>query len=309
MRHLRNLSGVFAAMMVLGAFLSASAWASGPPVNTAKPTMLGTAEVGKSEHITNGTWTESPTSYTYQWQRCDESGSGCTNISGATAQVYPLVEADVGHTVDAQVTAHNAFGQGTATSAPSAVVKPAPKGLEIIPNPSESNQLVFISTGRARFEVPRSTVTECTVYMTGRFVDPVHAKKISIEYRECSPGIHSYTTATLEGTLGYLNKSAKTVGLKLRPENPETNLWIPHFYNAYDSLQGMVFGSIGTVNTPFTTTALSYAEVGEHQQYLGFEGANEGQLLLGGCGSGTCPMNLVSSQSLSFASKIEIHAP
>jgi hypothetical protein len=38
------------------------------PVNTALPTIAGTAQVGQTVTATNGTWKNSPTSFTYQWQ-------------------------------------------------------------------------------------------------------------------------------------------------------------------------------------------------------------------------------------------------
>ena len=42
---------------------------SSPPVNTAAPTVSGTAQVGQTLTVTNGSWDNSPTGYTYQWQR------------------------------------------------------------------------------------------------------------------------------------------------------------------------------------------------------------------------------------------------
>ena len=45
---------------------------SGPssaPVNTVAPVISGTTTLGSVLTTTNGTWTNSPTSYTYQWKR------------------------------------------------------------------------------------------------------------------------------------------------------------------------------------------------------------------------------------------------
>jgi len=92
------------------------------PASTAAPTISGTAQEGQQLSTTNGTWTNSPTSYTYAWSRCDASGGSCAPIPSATAATYTAVTADVGHTLRVTVTAKNTDGSGNATSAPSAVV-------------------------------------------------------------------------------------------------------------------------------------------------------------------------------------------
>ena len=92
------------------------------PSNTAAPAISGTTTQGQNLTTTNGTWTGSPTSYTYQWQDCDSSGSSCTNITGATASSYTLTSGDVNHTMRAVITATNAGGSNSATSAATALV-------------------------------------------------------------------------------------------------------------------------------------------------------------------------------------------
>ena len=85
---------------------------SGPaaaPVNTVLPNVTGTAVVGNALTTTNGTWTNSPTSYAYQWKR------GATNI-GTNANSYTLVNADAGQSITCVVTATNAVGSTPATS-------------------------------------------------------------------------------------------------------------------------------------------------------------------------------------------------
>ena len=80
---------------------------SGVPVNTTLPAISGTAEQGQTLSVDTGSWDNSPTSYAYQWQRCDSSGNNCVDISGATSNSYDLVAADVGSTLRATVTATN----------------------------------------------------------------------------------------------------------------------------------------------------------------------------------------------------------
>jgi hypothetical protein len=103
-------------------YTSAVQVAGSPPANSTVPTISGTAIEANQLTTTNGTWTNSPSSFTRQWQRCDSAGSNCTDISGATNSAYTLVTADVGHTIRSVVTAINAGGQASASSAASLVV-------------------------------------------------------------------------------------------------------------------------------------------------------------------------------------------
>jgi len=92
------------------------------PTNDVKPAVSGTATVGESLSVTNGSWTPTPTSFTRQWQRCGGDGTDCVNIDGATGQTYGVRSADVGNRLRALVTAHTASGQTSAVSNTSAVV-------------------------------------------------------------------------------------------------------------------------------------------------------------------------------------------
>jgi len=91
--------------------------ASTAPANTAVPTISGSATQGSSLSASTGTWTNSPTSYGYEWQRCNAGGGACQNVTGATTSTYLLGSADVGSTLRVVVTAGNASGSDSATSA------------------------------------------------------------------------------------------------------------------------------------------------------------------------------------------------
>ena len=94
-----------------------TATVAGPPVNTAVPAISGTVQQGQTLSATNGTWAGYPApSFTYQWQDCNSSGAGCTNISGATASSYVLVAGDVGSTIRVTVTATNSGGAVSAST-------------------------------------------------------------------------------------------------------------------------------------------------------------------------------------------------
>jgi hypothetical protein len=94
------------------------------PLNSEAPTIFGTATQGQTLVISSGTWSSSPTSFAYQWERCDATSANCAPIAGASEQTYTLTAADVGARVRVSVTATNAVGPSkAATSTPTAIVQ------------------------------------------------------------------------------------------------------------------------------------------------------------------------------------------
>jgi hypothetical protein len=100
------------------------------PINTVAPAVTGTETVGQTLSVTDGTWLNVPTSYTYQWFRAITSGgvivtSGAfftgVAIGGATSATYVLQAGDSGEKLYCEVTATNANGstmkQSNATGA------------------------------------------------------------------------------------------------------------------------------------------------------------------------------------------------
>src|SRR5947209_1397140 len=92
------------------------------PANSVKPAVTGTAVVGQELRVSHGTWSPTPTSYGYQWQRCSSTGTDCVNVAGATASTYGVRSADVDHRMRALVTARTSAGRSTTTSSLSSVV-------------------------------------------------------------------------------------------------------------------------------------------------------------------------------------------
>ena len=99
-----------------------------PPVNTGAPAISGNPVQGQTLTTDSGSWLNSPTSYTYQWEDCDSSGNNCLAITGATSSSYTLASSDVGDTIRSVVSASNSGGSSLlpGTSAPTAVVTSPP---------------------------------------------------------------------------------------------------------------------------------------------------------------------------------------
>ena len=101
---------------------SASLWNGELPSNSVVPVLTGTTVVGVKMGVSNGTWSNSPVAYSYQWKDCNSSGLECVPILGATNANYTLQSSDVGHKIVAQVRATNGGGTVAAVSVASALV-------------------------------------------------------------------------------------------------------------------------------------------------------------------------------------------
>jgi hypothetical protein len=95
---------------------------AGAPTATAAPTVTGTPQVGATLTAATGTWVGDPTTFTYQWRRCNGAGRECVDVPGATASTYAISTADSSRTLRVLVVASNAIGPGGAISAPTAAV-------------------------------------------------------------------------------------------------------------------------------------------------------------------------------------------
>ncbi|MGO9754543.1 MAG: hypothetical protein ACLP22_24310, partial [Solirubrobacteraceae bacterium] len=118
-----NATGAGSPVSSAATALVAGLLAVGKPVSNVPPSIAGATVEGQTLTESHGSWSNSPTSYSHQWEDCDGSGSDCSAISGATGQTYALGAADVGQTIVVQETASNAAGAGSpVSSAATAVV-------------------------------------------------------------------------------------------------------------------------------------------------------------------------------------------
>lgn len=117
-------AGALAALTAVAAPL-VGAQSQAAPTNSGEPQLSGTATAGQTLTTSNGTWTGSPTSYAYQWLRCDTAGANCADIAGATKTTYAVTSDDVGKRLRARVIATNADGSANALTNPSSTVAAA----------------------------------------------------------------------------------------------------------------------------------------------------------------------------------------
>jgi hypothetical protein len=154
----------------------AAATSNAAPKNTAPPTIAGTAKVGQQLTADPGSWSGNPTSFAYQWQRCDADLAICSNIVGATSRTYGIPTGDLGYRLRVVVIARNAKGSGAARSALTAIVAPIAK----------------ITNHRPSLTILRVQFTGSTVYATFRICDDSF-KNLSIAESDSRPGKLSYT--------------------------------------------------------------------------------------------------------------------
>jgi hypothetical protein len=87
------------------------------------PVVSGSPRVGQTLATTPGKWGAHAT-FAYRWLRCDNTGSACAPVKGATVPHYRLKPADAGHKLEAEVSATTAAGgRATQVSHPTRLVK------------------------------------------------------------------------------------------------------------------------------------------------------------------------------------------
>lgn len=95
-------------------FYSNGSWASfstvSLPVNSVAPVISGSTVVGSTLTSTTGTWSNSPTSYGYQWR------ANATNITNATSSTFVLTSTQNNTNITCNVTATNKAGTANAVT-------------------------------------------------------------------------------------------------------------------------------------------------------------------------------------------------
>jgi hypothetical protein len=113
-----------------------------PVIQTSPVVTPSSVSTGGTLTTTNGTWSNAPNNWTYQWRRAG------VNISGATSSTYVVVAADVGQAVTCAVTAVNATGSSipAVSNAVTPVAAGAPPVIQTSPVVSPTSGVVVGAT-------------------------------------------------------------------------------------------------------------------------------------------------------------------
>jgi outer membrane protein assembly factor BamB len=134
----------------LVAYATAGAGAR-PPVDRTPPTIDGTAQVGELLTADVGSWSDLPSSYAYQWERCDATAANCTDIAGATSASFGPAAVDIGSTFRVAVSAANTTGSSTevtsAGSGPVIEARPTSQSLPATSGIAQDGQTLTTTTG------------------------------------------------------------------------------------------------------------------------------------------------------------------
>jgi Ig domain of plant-specific actin-binding protein len=110
--------------------------------NTARPAITGTAQVGQTLTVSNGSWSPTSSSFQYAWHRC-QNGSCVLSPTTSNQNTYVVQAADVGYTLVAQVAPGGVWSASADSSQTAAVTGSG----STPPPPPASGSLAF--DGRA----------------------------------------------------------------------------------------------------------------------------------------------------------------
>jgi len=198
-----------------------------PPVNSSVPVVAGTNRAGISLTSTNGSWTNSPTSYTYQWMSSATSGGTYTNIAGATASTYELGASDVGRYIRLSVVASNGSGGGAAA-------------LSVSRGPISD----FLTGVAPELSDPTPTSDGFTVDITN------YSNVVSYAFGNFS-SIFSFAATTSGGSVSLTNGVVTVTGL---PANGSATVTVSASRAGYTTRSATRTGSTVVTTTTTTTT-------------------------------------------------------
>jgi streptogramin lyase len=211
------------------------------PVNTVAPVISPvTPDRAVPASTTAGTWTNSPTSYTYEWERCTASGGECKEITGASSATYTPVAEDVGHALLVKVTATNSGGSSSALSAATNEVQPIGRITEhSLPSGSGPEGITAGPDGNLWF-TDRSTSKIGKITTSGTVTEYSFESESEPFGITAGPDGNVWFTAYGRGSIGKITTSGSSTtyavptgsGPRGIAAGPDGNLWFTDFYTS-----------------------------------------------------------------------------
>lgn len=171
--------------------------ASQIPINSIKPTVSGYQFEGETITATTGSWSGSPTSYSYQWKRDGVA------ISGGTSSTYVIVTADLNTDITCTVVATNSFGDSAGATSdvltmPSGVVQAKSVIIDIADNWA-SPLFTYIGVRSIDFYLDSNIIqnianTDYSAYASFTHSIPVYKPDYAFDTSLSKTGSNTYNT-------------------------------------------------------------------------------------------------------------------
>ena len=119
----------------------------GAPFNTILPAITGTIKIGSTQTVSTGTWSNTPTGYSYQWQKSAD-GISWIDLSGETASTYVPTFDVANLRIRVSVGAGNAVETATVTTAVvSGFLAPQATAIPVVTGTKTVGQTLTSSSG------------------------------------------------------------------------------------------------------------------------------------------------------------------
>ncbi|MGO8861993.1 MAG: PKD domain-containing protein [Acidimicrobiales bacterium] len=273
---------------------AATTTVTGPgPMNTTAPKISGTPTEGETLSENQGAWSGRPTSYNYQWERCDRSGANCHPIEGAIGQGYAVTAADVGDTIVVLETASNANGPGQpAPSDPTAVVAQATLT-------ADAGESINATEGvPVTFDASASTPVSVITSYGWDFGDGKTGGGVGVQHTYTATGQYTATLSVSDGT----NTATSTVTVTVSAPAPGAAITVQDSKGnpiqgadvVYMASDGSRISATSDSNGVATLDGLPDGSDGIYAYASGYQVATGSVTVSGGVGSAT--LNLSQGQ-------------
>lgn len=179
------------------------------PVALTQPVISGILGSGNLLSATNGTWQYNPTSFIYQWFRCDNAGANCAVVPGATANTFTPTHDEENGQVKVAVTATN-IGGSTQRYSEGSTLPPHPANTALPVVRNGANPV----TGNAVFQGQTLNVTNGTW---------TNAATFEYQWLACDPACTPIPGATNQTFKITPDQVAKTISARVTAKNANTD--------------------------------------------------------------------------------------